>query len=70
MDEQGNVVEKGEAVNGKGDWWEYVPTAEGKVDRPVRLIEIAAPLPTNAETYGHPSMGLTLGTVFHIDLRP
>ena len=26
LDKQGKVVEKGE-----GDWWEYAPTAEGKV---------------------------------------
>lgn len=31
LDEQGKVVGKGEAVKGKGDWWEYVPGAEGKV---------------------------------------
>jgi hypothetical protein len=31
LDEQGKVVEKGEALRGEGDWWEYVPTAEGKV---------------------------------------
>jgi len=31
LDEQGKVVEKGEAIKGKGDWWVYVPTVEGKV---------------------------------------
>jgi hypothetical protein len=31
LDEQGKVVEKGEGIRGEGDWWEYVPTAEGKV---------------------------------------
>jgi hypothetical protein len=31
LDEEGVVVEKGEGVRGEGDWWEYVPTAEGKV---------------------------------------
>ncbi len=31
LDEQGKVVEKGEARRAEGDWWEYVPTAEGKV---------------------------------------
>lgn len=31
LDEQGKVVEMGEAIKGKGDWWEYVPTGEGKV---------------------------------------
>jgi hypothetical protein len=29
--EQGKVVEKGDAIKSKGDWREYVPTAEGKV---------------------------------------
>ncbi|HEX6270560.1 MAG TPA: hypothetical protein VFZ43_10010 [Anaerolineales bacterium] len=31
LDEQEKVVEKGEATKGKSDWWEYVPTTEGKV---------------------------------------
>lgn len=31
LDEQRKVVEKVEAIKGSGDWWEYVPTAEGKV---------------------------------------
>jgi hypothetical protein len=31
VDEQGKVVEKGEAIKGRGDWWEYVPTTEGKL---------------------------------------
>jgi hypothetical protein len=31
LDEQGNAVEKGEARKGKGDWWEYVPNADGKM---------------------------------------
>lgn len=31
LDEQGKVVEKGEGIKGKGDWWEYAPTAKGKV---------------------------------------
>jgi hypothetical protein len=38
LDEQGKVVEKGdcealrkEGLRGEGDWWEYVPAAEGKV---------------------------------------
>lgn len=31
LDEEGGIVEKGEGVRGEGDWWEYVPTAEGKV---------------------------------------
>jgi hypothetical protein len=38
LDEHGKVVEKGdcealrtEGLRGEGDWWEYVPTAEGKL---------------------------------------
>ncbi len=31
LDEQGKVMEKGDALRGKDDWWEYAPTAEGKV---------------------------------------
>jgi len=31
LDEEEKVVEKGEALRCKGDWWEYRPTAEGKV---------------------------------------
>ena len=31
LDEKGKVVEKGEGIRKKGDWWEYTPTAEGKV---------------------------------------
>ena len=31
LDEQGKVVEKGEGIRGEGDWWEYVPGADGKV---------------------------------------
>ena len=31
LDEQGKIVEKGKGLRGEGDWWEYVPTAEGKV---------------------------------------
>ena len=31
LDEQGKVVENGEAIKGKGNWWEYVPAAAGKV---------------------------------------
>jgi hypothetical protein len=30
LDEQGKVMEKGDAINGKGDWWEYVITEDGK----------------------------------------
>jgi len=31
LDEEGKVVVKGEAIKIKGDWWEYMPAAEGKV---------------------------------------
>ena len=31
LDEEGNVREKGDAAQGRGDWWEYVPAAAGKV---------------------------------------
>jgi hypothetical protein len=31
LDEKGKVVEKGEGIKKKGDWWEYVPTAQGKL---------------------------------------
>jgi hypothetical protein len=31
LDEQGRVAERGEGLRGKSDWWEYVPSAKGKV---------------------------------------
>ena len=31
LDEAGKVVEKGEGIKGKGDWWEYLPATTGKV---------------------------------------
>lgn len=31
LDENGEVLEQGEAVQGRGDWWEYSPSAAGKV---------------------------------------
>ncbi len=31
LDARGKVVEKEEAIRKKGDWWEYVTSAEGKV---------------------------------------
>jgi hypothetical protein len=31
MDEDGMILEQGEAVQGRGDWWEYVPSMDGKV---------------------------------------
>jgi len=31
MDERGKAVERGAAVKGRGEWWEYVPRESGKV---------------------------------------
>jgi hypothetical protein len=31
LDEQGKTLERGEAVKGKGDWWEYMPHETGNV---------------------------------------
>ena len=31
VDERGKTLEQGEAIKGKGDWWEYVPREAGKV---------------------------------------
>ena len=31
LDKQGKVVERGEGLRGKGDWWEYLPSAEGQL---------------------------------------
>ena len=31
LDTKGKIVEKGEAIKKKGDWWEYVPAAQGKM---------------------------------------
>ena len=44
LDENGRVLEQGEALQGRGDWWEYVPSAAGKV-----LVE-ARDLPGNKVT--------------------
>lgn len=30
LDEEGNAVEKGEAIRGDGHWWEYLPHTSGK----------------------------------------
>jgi hypothetical protein len=30
LDEQGDIVEQGEAVRVHGDWWEYLPESSGK----------------------------------------
>ena len=44
LDENGRVQEQGEAVQGRGDWWEYVPSATGKI-----IVE-ARDLPGNKVT--------------------
>ena len=31
LDENGAVLETGEAAQGRGDWWEYVPAAQGQI---------------------------------------
>jgi hypothetical protein len=31
LDENGEILEQGAAVQGRGDWWEYIPAAAGKV---------------------------------------
>ena len=31
LDDEGNILEKGDATQGRGDWWEYLPSGEGKV---------------------------------------
>jgi len=31
LDQEWKVVEKGEGIRGKGDWWEYRSGAEGKI---------------------------------------
>ncbi len=31
LDEDGRVLEQGEALQGRGDWWEYMPSTAGKV---------------------------------------
>ena len=31
LDDEGKILEKGDATQGRGNWWEYVPSAEGKV---------------------------------------
>jgi hypothetical protein len=31
LDEKGKEVERGQAVKGQGDWWEYSPSAPGRV---------------------------------------
>jgi len=36
LDDEGNIREKGEAVQARGDWWEYLPAAAGKVVVEVR----------------------------------
>ena len=41
MKEAGEVLEQGDAVQGRGDWWEYVPSMEG------RIVAEAQDLPGN-----------------------
>ena len=31
VDKAGETAEKGEAIKGKGDWWDYASGAEGKI---------------------------------------
>ena len=31
LDEEGKILEKGDATQGRGDWWEYIPSTEGDV---------------------------------------
>ena len=31
LDEEGGIRVKGDATQGRGDWWEYIPGAAGKV---------------------------------------
>lgn len=31
LDEAGEVREQGDAVQGRGDWWEYVPSVRGRI---------------------------------------
>ena len=36
LNEKGKVIEKGEGIKKRGDWWEYTPIAEGTVIAEVR----------------------------------
>ena len=31
LDNESTILEKGEAIAGEGDWWEYVPRTMGKM---------------------------------------
>jgi hypothetical protein len=31
LDENGEILEQGQAVQGRGDWWEYIPSVNGRV---------------------------------------
>jgi len=50
LDDEGKIVEKGEALRGEGDWWEYVPGAEGKVV--VEARDLAGNVVREEETMG------------------
>jgi hypothetical protein len=41
LGENGETLEQGQAIQGRGDWWEYVPRAAGRI-----LVE-ARDLPGN-----------------------
>ena len=38
LDEEGKIVEKGDATQGRCDWWEYVPSADKVPERHLHLI--------------------------------
>ena len=31
LDNESTMLEKGEAIRGEGDWWEYIPRTMGKM---------------------------------------
>ena len=47
LDEEDKVLEQGEALQGRGDWWEYAPSSNGKV------MAEARDLPGNKVTAEH-----------------
>jgi hypothetical protein len=46
LDQEGSVLEKGEAVRGEGDWWEFTSQTEGK-----KIIAEAWDLPKNVTRF-------------------